>query len=123
MEFLDEITSKKYVTVETYKRDGSAVKTPVWFFVAGDEILIVTRSKTGKAKRLRNNPKVRIAQCTIRGKVQGPWKSGHARILDRAETVKAVAARGKKYGIMARMAGALSSGKGEFFAFAVRLDL
>ena len=119
---IDGIQSKKYIVVETHRRDGRAVRTPVWFFVKGGKIYVVTRSGTGKAKRLRNNKRVRIAECTIKGKVTGPWASGTAGILDDVQTKEAVRLRDKKYGMMARIAKFLSSGKGDWFAFSVTLD-
>ena len=123
MEFTEGIKSKKYISVETYKRDGQAVRTPVWFFVMDDSIYVITRSKTGKAKRLKNNPKVRVAECTIRGKITGTWSSGTAEILDMTRTAESVKLRDKKYGIQARFAKFLTGNKGEFFAFKITPDV
>lgn len=113
---------QKYISVETYRRDGTPVRTPVWFYVKDGQIVVVTRSETGKAKRLRANRRVRIAPCTIRGRVKGPWASGGAVILDGEQTAAAVKTRDKKYGMMARLARSLTGGKGELFAFAIKLD-
>ena len=113
---------QKYITVETYKRDGTPVRTPVWLHVRDGQVIVVTRSETGKAKRLRANRSVRVAPCTIRGRVKGPWASGRAVILDEEQTAAAVKARDKKYGMMARLARSLTGGKGELFAFAIKLD-
>jgi len=122
MDITSQLRSKRYISVETYRRDGRAVQTPVWFYVDEGAIYVVTRSKTGKAKRLKNNPKVRIAECTMGGKVTGPWISGTATILDRERTAVAVKMRDKKYGMRARLAKFLTGGKGEFFALAITLD-
>lgn len=122
MDVASQLQSKRYISVETYRRDGRAVQTPVWFYVDEGAIYVVTRSKTGKAKRLRNNPKVRIAECTMGGKVTGPWISGTATILDRERTAVAVKMRDKKYGMRARLAKFLTGGKGEFFALVITLD-
>lgn len=122
MDIASQLRSKRYISVETYRRDGRAVQTPVWFYVDEGAIYVVTRSKTGKAKRLKNNPKVRIAECTMGGKVTGPWISGTATILDRERTAVAVKMRDKKYGMRARLAKFLTGGKGEFFALAITLD-
>ena len=48
--FLDQ----KYVNLETYKKDGTPVRTPVWFMIDNDIIYVITREKTGKVKRLKN---------------------------------------------------------------------
>lgn len=119
---LDELQSKKYISVETYKKSGEAIQTPVWFFIANGQVHVVTRSKTGKIKRLRNSPKVRIAECTIRGKIIGRWKSGTATILDSTQTKEMVGIRDKKYGFAARVAKFFTSGKGELVVFSVSLD-
>ena len=122
MDITDIVERQKYITVETYRRDGTPVRTPVWFHVRDGLVIVVTRSETGKAKRLRANSRVRIAPCTIRGRVKGPWASGGAAILDGGQTDAAVRARDKKYGMMARLARSLTGGKGELFAFAIKLD-
>ena len=68
---LEEIESKKYISLETYRKNSQPVKTPVWFVVNDDLIYVVTRDQTGKVKRLRNNQQVKFALCTIKGKVTG----------------------------------------------------
>ena len=84
---LDEIKSEKYISLETYRKNNLAVKTPVWFVIKNDLILIVTRDQTGKIKRLRNNQKVKIATCSIKGKISMSWISGIAQILTEKETI------------------------------------
>lgn len=122
---LDWVHSEKYVSLETYRRNGAAVRTPVWFVAAGDKgeeegILIVTREKTGKVRRLRGNSQVRIAPCTIKGTVTGDWVTGTAEILDDARTSEAVRLRDKRYGFRARLAKVLSKGKGDPVALLVK---
>ena len=55
LNYPNEIESEKYISIETYKKDGTPVQTPVWFVVKNNLIYIVTREKTGKVKRIRNN--------------------------------------------------------------------
>ena len=119
---LDEIKSQKYISLETYRKNNQPVRTPVWFVVNDDLVYVVTRSKTGKVKRLKNNLRVKFALCTMKGKVTGEWVSGTATILDESETREAVKRRDKKYGFMAKIAKFLSKGKGEFFAFTIKAD-
>ena len=119
---LDEIKSKKYISVETYRKNDQSVQTPVWFVVKNDLVYVVTRSQTGKAKRLQNNLKVRFALCSIKGKVTGKWVSGTAKILSDKETKEAVKMRDKKYGFMAKISKFVSKSKGEFFAFSIKVD-
>ena len=58
---LDEIDSEKCISIETYRKNNEPVKTPVWFVIKNNLIYVLTRDKTGKIKRLRNNQKVKIA--------------------------------------------------------------
>jgi PPOX class probable F420-dependent enzyme len=118
----DEMKSEKYISLETYRKNNQSVKTPVWFVVKDDLLYIVTRSQTGKVKRLRNNLNVKFALCTMKGKITGEWISGVAKILDENQTKEAVEMRDKKYGFMAKIAKFLSKSKGGFFAFTIKID-
>jgi len=122
MNDLNEIESEKYISLETYRKNNQPVKTPVWFVIKDDLIYVVTGDKTGKVKRLRNNLQVKIATCTIRGKVTGEWVSGTAKILTEEQTKEAVKWRDKKYGFFWKIAGFFSRNKGKFFAFSIKID-
>jgi uncharacterized protein len=76
-----EIRGQKYISLTTFRKNGAAVATPVWFGEEADKLYVMTRSDMGKTKRIRNNPRVRVAPCTIRGKVTGPEFDATARIL------------------------------------------
>src|ERR1044072_723618 len=75
------IQNQKYISLTTFRKNGVAVPTPVWFGEQESKLYVMTRSDMGKTKRIRNNPQVRIAPCTIRGKVTGPEFAATARIL------------------------------------------
>lgn len=122
MSTLDEIRSQKYISLESYRKNNQPVRTPVWFVVENDSIIIVTKEMTGKVKRIRNNQQVKIAACTMRGKITGEWISGIAKFLPDVETGDAVKIRDKKYGIAARIAKFATRNKGDFVAFTVKLD-
>ena len=113
---------KKYISLETYRENNQPVKTPVWFVVKDNLVYVVTRYRTGKVKRLQKNLQVKIALCTMKGKVIGEWVSGTAKILTDGQTKEAVKWRDKKYGLMAKIAKLVSKNKGEFFAFSIKLD-
>jgi PPOX class probable F420-dependent enzyme len=119
---LEDIESKKYISLETYRDNNQPVKTPVWFVVKDNLVYVVTRYRTGKVKRLQKNLQVKIALCTMKGKVIGEWVSGTAKILTDEQTKEAVKWRDKKYGFMAKIARLVSKNKGEFFAFSIKLD-
>jgi len=76
-----QIRGQKYMSLTTFRKNGIAVPTPIWFGEANDKLYVMTRPESGKCKRLRNNPKVRVAPCTITGKVTGPEFEGAARFL------------------------------------------
>ena len=76
-----EIHGQKYICLTTFRKSSIPVRTPVWFGEENDQLYVMTRSDSGKYKRLRNNPQVRIAPCTMRGKITGPEFSATARIL------------------------------------------
>jgi len=76
-----EIHGQKYVSLATFRKNGTAVWTPVWFGEGDDKLYVMSRSDSGKYKRIRNNPQLRVAPCTIRGRIIGPEFAGVARIL------------------------------------------
>jgi len=92
-----EIQGQKYISLSTFRKSGVAVATPVWFGEQDDKLYVKTRSDSGKYKRIRNNPQVRIAPCTIRGKVTGPEFAATARLLPPEDWPRAQALIEKKY--------------------------
>jgi uncharacterized protein len=90
---------QKYLSLTTFRKNGTAVPTPVWFAEADGMFYVMTRSDSGKYKRIRNNPDVRIAPCNIRGKITGPEFPARARILPVAEWDSARRAVRAKYWI------------------------
>ena len=80
-----EIRGQKYISLASFRKNGAAVYTPVWFAEDDGKLYVMTSDSTGKYKRIRNNPQVRIAPCTIRGKVTGADLPATARILPASE--------------------------------------
>ena len=76
-----EIHGQRYISLATFRKSGVAVHTPIWFAEDGNKLYLMTSSKSGKYKRIRNNPRVTIAPCTIGGKITGPELSATARIM------------------------------------------
>lgn len=110
---LGQFRNHKYINLETYRKSGKSVCTPVWFVVDDDTIHVITTKETGKVKRLQNNQSVRIAPCGFRGEIKGQWVSGTAKFAEKDESKKALALRKKKYGLQARLVGAIVARKGE----------
>jgi uncharacterized protein len=91
------IGGQKYISLTTFRKNGTKVATPVWFGEDGDKLYVMTRSDLGKTKRIRNNPQVRVAPCTMRGKVTGPEYAASARILPVEGHAQARRAIDRKY--------------------------
>ena len=95
----------KYLNLETFKKNGMGVKTPVWF-AAGPSVsldsneaklYVYTIGVSGKVKRIRNNPRVKIAPCDMRGKVLGEWVEARAEIVTGEEDARGTQLLKKKY--------------------------
>ncbi|MGX7829381.1 PPOX class F420-dependent oxidoreductase [Actinokineospora sp. 24-640] len=96
---LARLGSGKYLLVTTYRRDGRAVPTPVWVARDGAALLIWTVTDSGKVKRMRNNPRVELAECDIKGNPKGTPVPATARLLDADGTERARTLIRGKYGI------------------------
>lgn len=97
-----EIHGQKYISLATFRKNGEAVRTPVWFAESEDKLVFMTRNDMWKYKRIRNNPNVTVAPCTIRGKVTGPEFKGTARVLPQNDWERARKAIRSKY-LLARL--------------------
>jgi PPOX class probable F420-dependent enzyme len=97
---LYHLSKHKYISVETYRKNGTGVRTPVWFVVSQGLIYFRTDAKSGKVKRIRNNPHVKIAPCNMGGNVEGDWYEGKAKFSDQAESMIAFSLINKKYGLL-----------------------
>jgi PPOX class probable F420-dependent enzyme len=91
------IRGQKYISLGTFRKNGEKVATPVWFGEEGDKLYVMTISKSGKVKRIRNNPQVTVAPCTIRGKVTGPDEAAVVRLLPLEEQAQARKTINRKY--------------------------
>jgi hypothetical protein len=92
-----EIHGQRYISLATFRKTGVAVLTPVWFAEESDKLYVMCSGKSGKAKRIRNNPQVKIAPCTIRGKITGPEFPATARILPPDDAARVRRALNAKY--------------------------
>ncbi len=101
------IHGQKYISLGTFRKSGVKIATPVWFGEDGDKLYVMTLSKMGKTKRIRNNPQVTVAPCTMRGKVTGPEVAALARILPQEEQAHARLTINRKY-LMARLTSPFS---------------
>jgi PPOX class probable F420-dependent enzyme len=92
-----QVYGGKYLSVGSYRRDGTEVRTPVWFVQEDGSLLVQTDGQSGKVKRIRRNPVVRIAPCTASGRLRGEPVTAHAELLPAAETGRVEAMIARKY--------------------------
>jgi uncharacterized protein len=97
---LAPFAGQRYLNLESVKRDGTPVQTPVWFAEEQGVLYVYTLAKAGKVNRIRRNPRIRLAPCTIRGKVIGPWVEAEATIVDATTAAHGHALLRHKYGWM-----------------------
>jgi uncharacterized protein len=91
------IHGQKYISLTTFRKNGAGIPTPVWFGEENNRLYVMTRSDMGKVKRIRNNPQVKVAPCTIRGKVTGPEFAATARLLPAEDHARARQTINRKY--------------------------
>jgi PPOX class probable F420-dependent enzyme len=104
MNSLEQFSKKKYLSLETFRKNGKSVRTPVWFVPDGETIYVNTGVNSGKVKRIRNNGKVNIAPCKMDGTPSGTWVPADARAISDAEVSKKVnRLLDRKYGLMRKM--------------------
>jgi len=95
-----DLAAETYVSLETFKRDGTGVKTPVWCAPLENKLVIFTDGTSYKVKRLKRDPRVRVAACDMRGKRSGDWVEGSCSIVtDPDHSRRAYRALARKYGL------------------------
>src|SRR5213083_2116862 len=94
---LSQFAGEKYLNLETYRKNGKAVATPVWFAQNGSVLYIYSLADAGKVKRIRNNPRVRVAPCDMRGKLLGEWSDARAEIVTGEAAARGMQLLNKKY--------------------------
>lgn len=114
-----QFAGAKYLNLETFRKSGVGVRTPVWF---AQDVLhsvptttvfyVYSEADAGKVKRIRNNPAVRVAPCAMNGSVRGAWIEGHARICNEDEAAHGQQLLVQKYGVLKRL--------GDFFSRLMR---
>ncbi|MFE3599419.1 PPOX class F420-dependent oxidoreductase [Streptomyces sp. NPDC059096] len=99
MTTLDDLARSRYVSLTTYRKNGTGVATPVWHAVDGGELFVWTRSDSWKVKRLRADPRVVVAVCDVRGRIApgAPTAEGTARLLEGAELDRVLKLIARKY--------------------------
>jgi uncharacterized protein len=95
----------EYLSLETFKKSGEGVRTPVWFAedpssnlaLREARLFIYTVGDTGKVKRVRNNGRARVAPCDMRGKLLGEWVDVNVEIVTGEEASRGMKLLSDKY--------------------------
>lgn len=114
MTSLDQLTRQKYLNIETFRKSGAGVKTPVWFVQDENIIYVRTGADSGKVKRIRNNAQVTIAPCKADGTTLGEWTTAVAHeVRDEVTSQKVDRLLDKKYGLMKKLFWLMASWRGQ----------
>ena len=106
MKRVGALAGEKYISLTTFKKDGTAVATPVWVVSDdGRRLLVWTGPDTWKVKRLRRDPRVVVAASDYRGRVRGESVEGVGRLLDIPQGSLVEPLLDRKYGLMRRLLG------------------
>lgn len=98
-EALSQFQGENVISLETYRKNGEPVRTPVWFLEENGILYVHTDDRTGKVKRIRRNPKVRVAPSHFRGKPKSEYVDARAELESSPETVESYYSKiYKKYG-------------------------
>ncbi|MBM3685832.1 MAG: PPOX class F420-dependent oxidoreductase [Actinobacteria bacterium] len=100
---IDALAAGKYLSLTTFRRDGTPVATPVWLVRDGDALRVVTQADSGKAKRLRNDSRVLLAPCDARGALKGKQVEGTASLEDAEQTARTAQLIEARYGLLGKV--------------------
>ena len=100
---ISQFLNQKYINLETYRRNGQAVLTTVWFVMDAGTIYIRTDMNSGKVKRIKNNPNIRITPSGARGQLKGKWIEGKIKMAGSLELEHANQLLEQKYGIQGKI--------------------
>ena len=117
---LTELSAVRYISLATFRRDGTEVPTPVWFCEIDGSLYCFSAGDAGKVKRIRNNGRGRIAECTMNGRITGAWQAVTASLVtDSAQIEKVYSELRRKYGWQMHIADILARISGRYTRRAV----
>jgi len=121
IEKLAVFEGQKYLCLETYKKNGQGVKTPVWFVISDGMIYVATAQSSGKVKRLHHNKSVKIVPSNYKGEPKGNWMDGQAFFGNESELTLTMSLRNKKYGLLSKIIGMFISRKGKIVSIGIKI--
>ena len=96
---LARFANQRYVNLESFRKNGQGIRTPLWFVEAQGVLYMRTPAQSAKVKRIRNNPHVRIVPSDMRGNPKGVWIDGEATLIEAAEAEWVNQLVKRKYGL------------------------
>ncbi len=113
MNALEQLKKQKYLNLETFRRNGVSMKTPVWFVQDDETLYVQTVANSGKVKRIHKNSSVNITPCKMDGTPTGAWVPANAREVTGLEIAKKVnLLLEKKYGLIKKLLALQASRQG-----------
>ncbi len=106
---MPDLAAEQFVSLTTFRRDGTPVGTALWIVGDGDHLYVWTGSGTGKVKRVRNNPAVTVAPATRRGQPTGPAVPAKATVVAMHDQPQVWPQFTAKYGLSLRMVTAVEN--------------
>ncbi|MFB5600936.1 MAG: PPOX class F420-dependent oxidoreductase [Nitrososphaeraceae archaeon] len=98
--FFDSLANEKYISLQTIRKNGSTVSTPVWFVLKENKLFIRSSADSGKIKRIRNNNNVKISICNMKGNIRGHNYDAKANFEKNLDYQEINSLFDKKYGIL-----------------------
>jgi PPOX class probable F420-dependent enzyme len=108
MTAFSSFAGQRYLNLESLRKNGVAVQTPLWFAQDGATIFVYSTADSGKAKRIRRDVAVRIAPCDMRGKLNGDWIAARAAPVTGAEFDRGMMLLDRKYFPMKQLLGVIA---------------
>jgi len=99
-EHAKQFEGQSYLNLETFKRSGEGIRTPVWFVRDGSRLYVRTDAASGKVKRVRNNGRARVVPSDALGAPLGEWVNSAAHLVEAEEADRASRLAARKYGAM-----------------------
>lgn len=113
MKPIGQFDKKKYLNLETFRKTGVGVKTPVWFAQEGGTLYVITFADSGKVKRIRRDGRVNVVPCRVDGKTTGTWVPARAsESTDPAVGEMVNHLLNKKYGLLKKLFDRQRSSRG-----------
>ncbi|MCW2734138.1 MAG: class probable F420-dependent enzyme Rv2061 family [Mycobacterium sp.] len=107
-----EVAKSEYILLTTFTKDGRPKPTAIWAAPQGDRLIAITQEGSWKVKRIRNTPRVTIAECDRGGKPKGEAVEAVAAVLDKSANGATYDALGKRYGLIGKTFNVFSKLRG-----------